>query len=953
MARDTCRGEIETFFTKMARNNQRSVGTRYNKERVPTRICSKTTVFGNQRNKSEKTRSKSYTFRNSRASAKKCNRGSTKSFDKNRFLQYIVFSGKEKRGNETSYQSQTPQQVSTEKTLQNGYNEKGLKLSSKRRLVSKSRFKRCVFPYRNLSTASEIPTVFFQGDSLSVPSSVLRTYRSPPGVYEISSSSGCLSSETEHPVGNVFRRLAVSKQNENAVVTRSKNSTESPLRTRFCDQQEKILSTAYTDSDLHWGSFLSEGGSSLSNFRTYSGFEKSSSKHPKGSIHCERLFNITGQDSIMHRSHSECKTVHETNSASSVAKLESRKNVSYTSCPIYAETKTTPFLVVTGSEHSQGSLFSTGSVKCHSDHRCKQHMGLGRSYEQSYSARPLVSTSKTPAYKLSGDGSGDQVCRAFSPVFSQQNCIDSFRQYDYGSIHQQTRGYEISESLQQSLGPLDDCSSEWDNSESSSCVRQIELSSRCIESSVSKRDRVVPVQISCEENIQSLGYSADGSFCHSREQTDTTVLYMGSSSSVICDGCPINCMAEHVCLCVSASSTYTTCTESHATVRLHSDSDRTELAETTLVPCSTANVGCQTFETANTVKSIIPSQGETVASKSGNSGSDCMAHINQRLKTEGFSEKSCKLLSASWRTGTQKDYRSKFRMFCTWCREQNIDPYTASLKDCVNFLTFKFHKGSAYRTIAGYRSMMSSVLPPVDKFPVGQHPYVIRLLRGVFNERPPAKKLVPEWNLLLVLGTLKEAPFEPLRQASLKHLSWKTCFLIAVTSFRRCSDLKALKLGEGCVNVQKKGVTFVRQNLSKQDRPGHTPTHVFIPSFPNNKKLDPKRCLAIYLKRTEEFRKSSSGTDVTELFLATKSPHKPVSSQTISNWIVNTIKFAYKQNQKSVGNVKGHSTRSVGPSWALFKGVPMKSVMESADWSRESTFIKHYLSSVNIDFLQQ
>ena len=61
--------------------------------------------------------------------------------------------------------------------------------------------------------------------------------------------------------------------------------------------------------------------------------------------------------------------------------------------------------------------------------------------------------------------------------------------------------------------------------------------------------------------------------------------------------------------------------------------------------------------------------------------------------------------------------------------------------------------------------MMSSVLPHVDKFPVGQHPYVIRLLKGVFNERPSVKRLVPGWDLPLVLGTLKKAPFEPLREA--------------------------------------------------------------------------------------------------------------------------------------------------------------------------------------------
>ena len=43
--------------------------------------------------------------------------------------------------------------------------------------------------------------------------------------------------------------------------------------------------------------------------------------------------------------------------------------------------------------------------------------------------------------------------------------------------------------------------------------------------------------------------------------------------------------------------------------------------------------------------------------------------------------------------------------------------------------------------------MLSSVLPPIDKVPIGQHPYIIRLLKGVFNSRPPKVKLLPDWDL--------------------------------------------------------------------------------------------------------------------------------------------------------------------------------------------------------------
>lgn len=115
--------------------------------------------------------------------------------------------------------------------------------------------------------------------------------------------------------------------------------------------------------------------------------------------------------------------------------------------------------------------------------------------------------------------------------------------------------------------------------------------------------------------------------------------------------------------------------------------------------------------------------------------------------------------------------------------------------------------------------MLSSVLSPINNVPVGQHPHIIRLLKGVFNSRPPKVKLLPEWDLKLVLNMLQNKPFEPLSQASLKLITYKTVFLMVICTFRRCSDLQSLKLGEGSVCVQKKGITFIRHGyLNRIDK---------------------------------------------------------------------------------------------------------------------------------------
>ena len=114
--------------------------------------------------------------------------------------------------------------------------------------------------------------------------------------------------------------------------------------------------------------------------------------------------------------------------------------------------------------------------------------------------------------------------------------------------------------------------------------------------------------------------------------------------------------------------------------------------------------------------------------------------------------------------------------------------------------------------------------------------------------------------------------------------------------------------------------------------------------------MDPKRALYWYLKKTQFLRIKPDGTSDRKISLALNKPHQPVSTQTISNWIVQTIKMAYEDK---TFNVKAHSTRAIGPSWALYKGASMKSILDVADWSKETTFTKFYLRNLDVEVLKQ
>ena len=78
-----------------------------------------------------------------------------------------------------------------------------------------------------------------------------------------------------------------------------------------------------------------------------------------------------------------------------------------------------------------------------------------------------------------------------------------------------------------------------------------------------------------------------------------------------------------------------------------------------------------------------------------------------------------------------------------------------------------------------------------DELNISKEENLTRLLDRFHRDKPKGRCGVPSWNLSLVLHQLTKAPFEPLRKASLKHLTLKTVFLLALGSGKRRSEIHA------------------------------------------------------------------------------------------------------------------------------------------------------------------
>ena len=128
--------------------------------------------------------------------------------------------------------------------------------------------------------------------------------------------------------------------------------------------------------------------------------------------------------------------------------------------------------------------------------------------------------------------------------------------------------------------------------------------------------------------------------------------------------------------------------------------------------------------------------------------------------------------------------------FYQWCLSNQVDFRAPSLKAIADFLLHLFQEKLQPSTIDGYRSAIADKLGN-STINVSKDENLTRLPDSFHRDRPKGRRGIPSWNLSLVLHQLTKAPFDSLKEASLKHLTFKTVFLLALGSGKRRSEIHA------------------------------------------------------------------------------------------------------------------------------------------------------------------
>ena len=387
-------------------------------------------------------------------------------------------------------------------------------------------------------------------------------------------------------------------------------------------------------------------------------------------------------------------------------------------------------------------------------------------------------------------------------------------------------------------------------------------------------------------------------------------------------------------------------------------SDCPRVAQHALVLGSSGNVQADPPVSAQPAQSGVPTIQSDPAQELVKPEPTCLAPRATAIKEQWFSEAVAARIEAPQRGSTRSVYEAKWTIFTNWCLSNQVDFRTPPLKAIADFLLHLFQDRKLQpSTIDGYRSAIADKLGN-STINVSKDENLPHLLDSFHRDRPKGRRGIPSWNLSQVLHQLTKAPFEPLKEASLKYLTFKTVFLLALGSGKRRSEIHAWlhknirhQSDWSKVSLYPSPSFLSNNQLAKEGPDSVAP--VVIPalaptldkSLKGDRSLCPVRALRYYLDRTSDVRQNKE-----LIFVSFKKGFgKDISPATISSWIKQTVILCYElsdQEALTLYQVKAHDVRAFAASKAFQSGVSLEQILSACHWKSHKTFTQFYLKDV-------
>ena len=884
----------------------------------------------------------------------KCYRACSNGYS--RILQPSFYGSKTRREMAPCHRPVSIEQTFGDTTLSNGDCAVDPFLSSSRGMDNQRRHVGCLLSSCNPKETSEVLPIRHRRQGLPVPGNVLRSGNSSTGIYQNKQGVQSHCNEFGFTDKPVLRRLVESKS----------QSTSSP-------RVDYTLNPSHDFSRLH-SEFREVKSDSLSGirlpWRPLQSSERSSFSYPE-----KDRQNSVGLSVVSTASKANSEDVDVPDWSSPIhlqtGEVRQTKNSSPTMVSEFLlEPISTIFF---GNSASSVSSIPTSVVERHkgfvsrcattstqttgaSVYRCLQPR-LGSPLSRGGNPGILDNTGSSASHKFSGVKSSLVCDSSLSSAVAKQSCPNPLRQLHGSGLSGETRGNKSVGKFQHGLADFNDGIQSSDKSSDQTHSWGVECSSRSfVSKGTSHSHRVEPTSTGISSDLQTNVDSSHRSLCRKSKRKTPTLHKPHTRSSSMGDRRSELQLDRVRPICFPSNKTDKPDFEESEGRTMSSTFDSSGMAKSSLVPRSSRPDSRRSSTTSSLVQTPSATrESSPLRLQCDNEESSRLGGRYKTLQSGGFSKSLAARISHPQRDSTRRVYQSRIRVFVAWAEDNEVDPSCPSIPQLASFLEFLFvEKKLNPRSIRGYKSALTDYFSPlvVD---ISGSDELSRLLTSFFNERPPVVSSILPWDLRLVLDCLTKSPFEPLALASLKLLSLKTVFLVALASGSRRSELHALEF-KSFKRSKQDGMEFVSFSpllgfLAKNQAPTDSGSRtITIPSLKNflgpdlrdtsDRSLCPVRSLKYYIEATKNMREGK-----TRLFISFK-PNKQgdICAITISSWLRNVIQLAYQSNMSDVpSGVKPHQVRSASSSWSLKGGVSLSHLMGACFWKGHNTFTSFYL----------
>ena len=626
------------------------------------------------------------------------------------------------------------------------------------------------------------------------------------------------------------------------------------------------------------------------------------------------------------------------------------------SVPVDSSSSNTPPLsgMVVGQGPSGGGSDSVPSLPDSAAGNGCQQVGLGCSPRapRSHGVGDLVCSGLLSPHQQSGNESGSSGHFSFPDESPGTLCASVIRQHNSSLLHSQAGGDSFPLPVPGNSAPVLSVPdpSGYPVGQAHSGTSEC-LSGRLVQTESDASLRVDSSAGGGQHDLLSVRTPHGGPVCNQAQPPAPTLCVPSSGPGSLGSGCSVPGLESSDSLRLPSVPVNSTGSEEGQGVTVPGSSPSTLVASEVMVQ---RPAGASAGSSPSPPSSSRPLVSERQASsRPRHAPSSRLAVIRDALRKKRFSSRAASLIADARRTSTNKVYNAKWKVFTNWCSARKVNPLDPSMRRIADFLIFLFDKRKlSVSTIKGYRSMISHTLSFRHQNTIGSDSSLSELIRAFELKRPVARSLTPKWDLSCVLWSLTKAPYEPLDQATLQLLTWKTVFLLTLASAKRRSEIHALSTEDGHLRFNADGsVSLLCQTgfLAKTQLPSVAPSPFSIPSLSLNcgrddadRTLCPVRALKFYLARVKPLRGHRK-----RLFLPLKGGGD-ISAASISRWIASTIRKAYSSlSDRDVSHlkVKPHELRALSASWAFVNHTPLEDILQATFWRNASTFSSFYLRS--------